>query len=126
MSNAPQPLGPGQFRAPLRPSAYGGRTRQEVANFIEGRSPEEVQALIDSGTLGPTGEEYARQWIESHRARLQDADRAEELALYRRSVKAAEESAASARHAVVWARWAVVVALAALFVAAWEHFRFLA
>lgn len=128
MSNGPQPDRPGQMRAPIRLSTYGGHTRQEVAKFIEGRSPEEVQALIDTGTLSPTGQEYAREWMGDHRAKLQEADRAEELALYRRSVKAAEDSAEASRDATRSARasaraaWAAVgISVAALFVAAWPH-----
>lgn len=113
----------GLLRAAVRPSAYGGRTPQEIAKFLEGRSIEEVQDLIDTGTLGPSAQEFARHWIADQRARQQDAERREELELYRRSVRAAERSAESARHAVVWARWAVIVAVAALFVAGWGYFR---
>lgn len=102
------------------------------------KSPEEIDAWIERngrpafdrvsrpGGMSSRGREMMAAWTQQG-ARDAAAKRAEESAeLQRRSTVAAEtsaaaavESAAHARDAVRWSRWAAIIAVAALAVAAW-------
>jgi hypothetical protein len=73
-------------------------------------------------------EKTARAWLEAQASkRVQETDAANLSLAERsavaaeRSAQAAESAAVSARESITWSRWAAIIAVAALFFAAWPY-----
>ena len=101
----------------------------DVDAWVAAKAPngaEKLRGRVESGQIAGTRLPWARAWLARHDRQLAGEAQSREQELLERATIAAEFSAAQAKvsadqavGAVKWARWAVVVAVAALVVGAW-------
>jgi hypothetical protein len=98
------------------------RTFDDVKVWCRDNGGEEaLRAKLARRGLDLNSVAVAEAWLE-HQEQLR-ARRAtdEQLVLTERSTKAAEASAKAAHDSAVWAKWAAIIAVAALFVSGWQY-----